>query len=199
MARSVLGVAPARFAVVGLSLGGIVALHMALRAPERVVGLALIGANARAVPDDLHDSRRSEAAAARADLAAYARSTLAPLYAGTIAPSDPSFADLIADMAVAMGADALDAQSAAALGRPDLRQRLQDVAAVTAVIAGEEDRLGTPEMQRELAAGIPDASLLLVGGAGHLVTVEAPAAVETALRTWLTRVDAKAIVTGSPR
>ena len=50
MAEQVLAIAPDRFAVAGLSLGGIVAAEIAARSPERLLGLAVMDTNL-AMPD----------------------------------------------------------------------------------------------------------------------------------------------------
>ena len=76
MATRILADAPPRFALLGFSLGGIVALEMAALAPERVVGLALIASNARDVRPEFHADRRREAAEAAVDLDHYIREVM---------------------------------------------------------------------------------------------------------------------------
>lgn len=189
MAAQILAAAPPRFALIGLSLGGIVGLEIAAQAPERLAGLALIGSNARPAPTDTHDARRAQAKAGGARLADHARETLAPLYAGRKVADHAAFERLVVDMAVTGGADALCRQTEAALSRADSRPRLAGIAMPVAVIGGSEDRLGTPEMQREMAAAIPAATLRLLDGVGHLAPVEAPEEVAAELIDWLGRVD----------
>jgi len=63
----------------GHSLGGIVALHLALRHPAKVAALVLLGANARAGRDSSEARRAAQWALAQAQgLSALARSKLAP-------------------------------------------------------------------------------------------------------------------------
>ena len=65
----------------GHSLGGIVALHLALHYPAKVAGLVLLGANARAGSDSSEPRRASQwALAQQQGLSALARSKLAPTY-----------------------------------------------------------------------------------------------------------------------
>jgi pimeloyl-ACP methyl ester carboxylesterase len=54
----------------------------------------------------------------------------------------------------------------------DTLSRLERVQAPTLVVAGEQDILTPPHLQRELAAHIPGSRLVLVRGSGHLVAVE---------------------------
>ncbi len=188
MAQEVLRLAPRQFALAGLSRGGIVALHVALLAPERVAGLALIATNARAVPAAQRASRRAEVAEARGRLGDFARTVLAPLYAGD-GSGDNAFTDLVADMAEGMGDRVFSEQTAAALGRPDLRPRLSEVRVPAAIIGGSLDRLVTLEMQHEVAQRVPGAVHTAIPGVGHLPTLEAPREVAAALRTWLVKVE----------
>ncbi len=53
--------------------------------------------------------------------------------------------------------------------------RLEDIRVPTHVIVGAEDRLTTPAMCRELASMIPGARLTVIPDAGHLVNIERPA------------------------
>ena len=52
-------------------------------------------------------------------------------------------------------------------------------------IAGEEDALCRPELQREMAAALPSATLALIPGAGHFAPLEAPAAAAAHVARWL--------------
>jgi pimeloyl-ACP methyl ester carboxylesterase len=55
-----------------------------------------------------------------------------------------------------------------------LSRRLRRIAAPTLLVWGEEDRLVPVEYAEDFAAGLPGAERLVVGGAGHMVTIERP-------------------------
>ena len=63
--------------------------------------------------------------------------------------------------------------------------RLGEITVPTLVMAGRDDFIFPPEHQAELAAGIPDARLLIIDRAGHNPQSERPSAVMMALRDFL--------------
>lgn len=71
------------------------------------------------------------------------------------------------------------------LDRWSVVDRLEDIEVPTLVVAGREDVLFPPECQRQLADGIPDARLLLVDNAGHNAHDEQSSAVLRAVRQFL--------------
>ena len=189
VADRILAVAPPRFALLGFSLGGIVALEIAARAPDRVAGLALVDSTARPVPGELHDERRAAARdAAKAGVGRHAGETLWKSYVGAARQDDEALRRLIVAMAEAGGARTLALQTELGLARADSRPRLPAFAGPALVLGGEEDALCTPDMQREMAGLLPDASLVLIPGAGHFALLETPDAVASAVAAWLDRV-----------
>jgi pimeloyl-ACP methyl ester carboxylesterase len=69
--------------------------------------------------------------------------------------------------------------------RPDRTPELATIAVPTLVIVGEEDALTPVEDSRALAAGIREAALTVLPGAGHLSNLETPEAFTGAVRAWL--------------
>jgi 3-oxoadipate enol-lactonase / 4-carboxymuconolactone decarboxylase len=62
-----------------------------------------------------------------------------------------------------------------------VRERLARISVPALVLCGAEDRLTPPRLSQALAGGLPAARLELVPGAGHMLPLETPAAVATAL------------------
>lgn len=171
MARQILVSLPRRFALVGFSLGGIVALEMAAQAPERVERLALIGCN----PGKLStDAAKARAAQSRDHFVAASREHTVR-----------AFHELIGDMAAATPALAYRQQTAITLSRADSWPRLAHIAVATLIVCGADDVVCPPELSREMAAAMPHARLALIEGAGHYVTLEQPEAVAAEIAAWL--------------
>ena len=67
----------------------------------------------------------------------------------------------------------------------DVRRRLREIAAPALIIAGESDRMTPLSLSEELAHGVPNAALEVIGGAGHMLLLEKPDATADAIQRWL--------------
>ncbi|GAA1787088.1 3-oxoadipate enol-lactonase [Planosporangium flavigriseum] len=165
-----------RFAYAGISLGGAIGAYLALHHPDRVESLAMICSSARfGEPQGWADRAqlvRTQGTKAVAD------ATPARWFTASFAGSDRAKA-LIGDLVAAN--DAGYAACCDALSAYDLRADLPRIAVPTLVVAGRDDPATPPAHARELADGIPGASLLEVAGAAHLANVEKPEVVTAAL------------------
>ncbi len=187
-ARGILERAPPRFALAGFSLGGIVALEVVARAPERVVGLALLCAKAGPPPAAQKPARVAWLEAARREgLEATVRRDL-PRWLHPSRADDPALGQVIVDMAASAGIAVLERQTRANNGRPDSRPRLPRIAVSTLVLYGATDPLCTPQDARDMAAAIPGATLVEIARSGHFAPLEQPAAVAQALSGWLAQI-----------
>lgn len=175
-----------RAVVVGLSMGGYVALAMAERHRDRLAGLVLM--DTRAGADDA-DGRAGRDAA----IATIREKGAGPVLGGL---ADKLFAESTAAgvreaVAQRMGRVApatLVASLAAMRDRPDRRPVLAGLAGLpTLVIVGTEDRITPPAVAREMAAAVAGAELVEVEGAAHLPPLERPATVNEALQAFLDR------------
>jgi 3-oxoadipate enol-lactonase/4-carboxymuconolactone decarboxylase len=165
-----------RFVYAGISLGGAVGLWLAVHHPERIESLALICSAARF--GDPADWR------ARAELVKE-KGTRPVADTAATRWFTPAFAAAPAALALVDDLRAVDPDDYAALcdalARFDLRAELSRITAPTLVIAGREDPATPPDRARELADGIPGASLTEVAHAAHLAGVEQPGPVLAAL------------------
>jgi pimeloyl-ACP methyl ester carboxylesterase len=185
MAERVLAEAPRRFALAGLSMGGYVALEILRRAPERVTRLALLDSQARADSEETRARRRGLMQLAEKGEFQGVSPRLLPLFIHRDRLSDPGLTDIVQGMAQSVGKDAFLRQQTAIMARPDSRPGLAAIRCPTLVLAGREDAVTPPELQLEMAAAIPNASLVLLPRCGHLAPLERPEVVTRQLLAWL--------------
>ena len=181
MAARALSQAPPQFAVVGLSMGAIIAAEIAHLSPERVTGMALIDFNLDA-PDEVQNrNRRRWASDVRAGHFARVVEEIAPM----MSVSPEVHGPLIAEMARAVGPAGFLRQNDALLGRHDRRPIVTDFERPILIACGRHDQLCPPKLHADLAARLPDASLVIAEHAGHLSTIDQPAPLNSAIKSWL--------------
>ena len=180
----VLAAAPDRFALGGYSMGGRIALSVALAAPERVSRLVLVATTA-GIEDEGDRAERRAADARLADqleaggIDAFADRWLAqPLFARDDEATQRLARDDIARNESAGLAAALRGAGTGAMA--PLWSRLGELTMPVLVLVGEHDAKFTAIGER-LAAAIPGAALDIVPGAGHALPRAAPAAVARAI------------------
>ncbi len=172
---------------IGYSMGGRVALHAALAAPERVLALVLIGATAGI--DDEHERRERRTADERlADhiedvgVATFLDEWLAnPLFAG-LTEATAMRADRLRNTSAGLAA------SLRATGtgtQTPLWDRLGEIQVPVLILAGEHDAKFTALGER-IAGALDDSTLEVVADAGHSVHLEQPEATADAIVRWWT-------------
>jgi pimeloyl-ACP methyl ester carboxylesterase len=186
IARSILASAPERFALAGLSMGGYVAYEILRQAPERVTKLALLDTGYRADAPERREQRLALMALAEREGARKAQESLLPVLIHQSRLADRALVEAVLQMGADTGTAAFKRQQTALMGRPDNAALLASIRCPTLVIVGREDVLTPPELAQDIARGISGARLEIIRECGHLSTMEQPAAVNRALRSWLT-------------
>jgi 3-oxoadipate enol-lactonase len=172
--------------ILGLSMGGRIAMDFAERYPERLLSLTLCDTHRGFVT--FTDEQRREFLRLRKeplvnggepkDIApAVARSLSGP----NISPE--AYAKLIDSLCRLHKESYIKSLEASAAAKP--HERLGDIRVPTHVIVGSADRLTTPDMAREMIARIPGAKLTVIDDAGHLPNIEKPAEFNAAVAGFL--------------
>jgi pimeloyl-ACP methyl ester carboxylesterase len=172
MVQRLLDTAPPQFMLMGFSLGGYVARHIALAAPERVTALVLANTSAR--PSDTKIIERNRKMISITELNGFQglsrkarQKALHPEKRG-----DEGLLKEMQDMALHLGQTSFLNQLG--LERPNGLLTLGEIKCPTLVIWSRQDELRSLQEAEELANGIPNAKLEIIENCGHMTPMEAP-------------------------
>lgn len=186
LAASVLAMAPQRFALAGLSMGGIVAFEMWRQSPQRIERLALLDTNFRADPPVRQRMRDTQIQSVRSGhLQQVLRDELKPNYLAHCHKQNTALLDKVMDMGVQLGEAVFVEQSEALRDRPDSTATLETIDCPTLVLCGEEDELCPISLHETMVCSIKTAALEVVERCGHLSPLEQPDQVTRAMQQWL--------------
>lgn len=185
IAQGLLPLMPDSFALAGLSMGGIVAMEILRRAPDRVSRIALMDTNA------LSETPQSATAyepwiigAKSGRFEEVLRDVMRPDYLAA-GPNRVSVLNQFFDMALASGPEVFVRQCRALQRRRDLQSALRRCKCPALVLCGAEDGLTPVKRHQFMADLIPYAELQVIEGAGHFPTLEQAEATTAALKGWL--------------
>jgi pimeloyl-ACP methyl ester carboxylesterase len=185
LAQAVLEAAPRRFALAGHGLGGVVAMEMLSRAPDRVTRIALFDTSPLAeTPQDAAAREPRIIGAQNGRLDEVLREEVPPA-ALAPGPGRIEVGQTMLDMGRSLGADTFVAQSRAMQRRPDQQKTLRDCRVPALVLCGAHDSVFPVRRHETMAELIPGAVLKVIEDAGHLPPLEQPDATTEALREWL--------------
>ncbi len=161
--------------IAGHSMGGAVALRLAISRPSLARGLILIGTGAKlkVYPEILQGILNNKEATARTIIdTAFSEAVPTAL-------KDRVFAEYMKNDALTIFNDFT------ACDTFDLMGSLDAITVPTLVICGTADRFTPPKFSRYLAGNIAGASLELIADAGHMVMIEKPAEVNAAIEKFV--------------
>jgi pimeloyl-ACP methyl ester carboxylesterase len=171
----------------GLSLGGYVALSVAVRHPGRLRGLMLM--NTRAGAETPEMARMHEDLARQVEAAGSAEPVVTTFFPKLFSPmTRVRRAQIIAwvhERMDRMSPEGLVGTLRGLACRPDFTGDLGQITVPTLVLAGADDQLVPPEDSRRMAEALPHSQFLTIPDAGHMAQMENPAAVNEAILRFL--------------
>ena len=175
-----------RAVVVGLSMGGYVALRFHAFWPERVAAMVLADTRAGADEEAGRAKRTDQAARVRREGVGWLPGALLPALLGETTRRERP--EVVAEVEGLMGANEPEGVARALEAmreRPDSTPGLAGIRVPVLVVVGEEDTLTPVEQSRIIADGVPHGDLTILPGAGHLANLETPKAFNEALLAFL--------------
>ncbi len=163
--------------IVGHSLGGAIALTMALEYRSELAGIILVGTGARlrVLPATLADAKNTPEQA-RLHLAKMAMATT----------TAPSISQAVVQEQIPPGPTILH-RDLAACDVFDSMRKLHEISVPTLIICGAEDALTPVKYSTYLHQHIQGSDLHIIPNAGHYVMREQPQAVNQVIETWLNK------------
>jgi pimeloyl-ACP methyl ester carboxylesterase len=179
-----------RATIVGLSMGGYIAFALWRRHPDRVRAFVLADTKAGADPPEARRRRRELMELARtAGPEAVAERQIIGLLGKSTRERRPDIVATVRGIMVRSRVEGIVGALQALLDRPDSTPTLPTISVPTLVVAGDEDVLSPPKELRLMHRSIPGSRLEVLAGAGHLSSVERPAAFNIVLGEFLFALD----------
>jgi len=183
-----------RFAIVGLSVGGMWAAHLALRHPEAIAALVLMDTYIGPEPEASHARFFQMLAAVEKAgcipppiIAATVPFFFSPVTSETAPEQITRFKDHLAAIPPAQ-IPSIVALGRGIFGRNSIIEQLATLTMPTLVVVGADDRSRPPHEARDMAARIPNARYAEIAQAGHICVQEQPEQVNTVLLEFLNSV-----------
>ncbi len=172
--------------LVGLSMGGYVALRLHAHVPHRITGLVLADTRAGADDEEAQARRCEQATRARREGLGWMQEALLPALLGeTTRRERPEVVEKVRSIMSQADPEGVARALGAMKCRPDSIPLLSQIQVPVLAIVGEEDTLTPVEEARKIADGVPNGRLTVIPRAGHLSNLEAPDSFNEALLSFL--------------
>lgn len=172
--------------VVGFSLGGMIARRFAIDYPDRVGALAILHSAHDRSPVEREAVRARVRQAREEGPAATADAALERWFTPEFRTARPHVVSQVRRWILANDpAIYPDIYEVLAEGDSEIRSDIGRITCPTLVMTGDDDRGNSPEMARAMAAGIPNARVVVLPGLRHMALAESPQAFNPPLVTFL--------------
>lgn len=171
--------------VIGVSMGGAIAQHLTLKAPERVRSLMLVSTWATMNAWTRRVEELGRMILDKLGREALIKSSMLYLFTPKTVISNDALVQQVEQMAIAMqgSADAFVNQTAGVVVH-DTLERCNEIAAPTFVLVGRRDILVPPELSQQIADAIPGSTFKMIDG-GHAFTFENASEFNAEMLAWL--------------
>jgi 3-oxoadipate enol-lactonase len=169
---------------VGLSLGGMIGLTLALAEPGRIERLVVADSTAGYSAPGHQMWRERIAAVEAGGMAAVAEGTLGRWFTQGFRERQPATVERVRQMILNTDPKGFVGAAKAIIGY-DVSARLGEISCPTLIMVGAEDPATPPAMSETLARGIPGAELEILPGAAHISNIEQAAAFNARLARFL--------------
>lgn len=171
----------------GLSMGGYVALAMALKHPARLRALMLIDTRAAADSPEAAEQREvtAQSVLKAGNPGAMIAAMIPKLFGKTTLAQHPDRVGPMRDDMEKTSASGVVGALRGMAVRPDRREQLAEITVPTLVVVGEDDVIAPPDEARAIADALPDGRLEIIPAAGHLSPYENPQAVDEVVLRFL--------------
>jgi pimeloyl-ACP methyl ester carboxylesterase len=174
------------FNLVGLSMGGIVAMSMVGLSPQRVMRLALLDTNHKADAPEKFALRNRQIGDVKAGMLHQVISTeMKPVYLAKGNRKNQALLDLLITMALDLGDNTFISQTIALRDRVDHTAALVNFKGPALILCGDEDVLCMPEQHGQMAKLLCGSVFHQIKNAGHISTLEQPRVVTKLMKAWL--------------
>jgi len=176
---------PTKFVLIGLSMGGILAMEIIRKVPERVMKIVLMDTNYKSETAEIKSRRLPQIKLANEGrLEDIMCQQIQNNYLRTDKKNQEIF-DLCLSMATDLGKEIFINQSNALATRKDYKSTLKNIKVPSLIICGEHDRICPIKVHIEMESLIENSTLEIIPDAAHLPTLEQPAYLNKIIGKWL--------------
>ena len=176
---------PTKFTLIGLSMGGILAMEIIKKVPDRVMKIVLMDTNYKSETAEIKSRRLPQIKLVNEGLLDDVMcQQIKNNYLRTDRKNQEIF-DLCLSMANNLGKEIFINQSKALSSRKDYKSTLKNIKVPSLIICGEHDRICPIKVHLEMESLIENSTLEIIPDAAHLPTLEQPAYLNKILGKWL--------------